>query len=74
MAYTGKLTLRNDFHQTEATVLVKNGVISPRSLKRARKKLCGMRDCCCGGIRGTQDMVIDLWFGEQGEYARVSNP
>ena len=71
--YNGKLTLRNDFHHTSATVTVKDGVISGSSLKRAKKKLCGMKDCSCGSIRGRQDMVIDVCYDYDGEYATVSH-
>ena len=53
-----KLTLKNDFHNTRATVIVKDGYISAGSMRRARKKLCGMHDCCCGDIRGPQDAEI----------------
>jgi len=70
--YTGKLTLKNDLHGTEATVIVKDGIISTASLKRARKKLCGMKDCACGDIRGIQDMIIDICYDYNGEYAKVS--
>ena len=77
MNYSGKLTLRNDFHNTEATVIVKDGVISAGSLKRAEKKLCGMKDCCCGGIRGrqyTKDgtlIIVEREYDYYGEYARI---
>ncbi len=59
MKYTGKLTLRNDFHNTEATVKVNNGRIKADAMKRAEKKLCGMKECSCGGMRGPQDMIIE---------------
>lgn len=57
--YSGKLTLKNDFHNTETVVVVKDGVITARSMQRAFKILCGIKDCQCGGIRGPQDMIID---------------
>ena len=68
----GKLTLRNDYHNTEATVIVKNGIISHSSLKRARAKLCGMKNCYCGDIRGIQDMIIDICYDWDGEFAKVA--
>jgi len=46
------LTLKNDFHNSSATVRVTDGFISARGWERARKLLCGIRDCKCGGIRG----------------------
>lgn len=70
--YNGKLTLRNDFHNTEATVIVKNGIISHSALKRARAKLCGIQECSCGEIRGPQDMIIDRCYDCDGEYVNVS--
>ena len=59
------ITLRNDFHGSRATLRVDQhtalsalpGVpgsasvaISRRQFARAHKALCGMADCCCGGI------------------------
>lgn len=43
-----KITLRNDFHNTEATFLLRaDGTISGRTMKRILKALCGMDDCTC---------------------------
>lgn len=59
-----KITLSNDFHETEATVVPrKYGPPSPttgqqryavshRTAQRLRKELCGQEDCCCGGTFG----------------------
>lgn len=69
--FNGRLTLRNDFHGTTAAVIVKNGIISHSSLKRVRAKLCGMKDCSCGGIRGIQEMFFDYCYDRDGEYAKV---
>jgi hypothetical protein len=71
------VTLRNDFHNTEARVRVRGlsygpeGELSARQLQRARQKLCGIRGCTCGGIRGHQtapdgrrmnvDYTVDGW-------------
>ena len=57
--YQDKLTLSNDFHNTETVVMVKDGIISAGSMKRAKKKLCGMKDCQCGGLRGEQAVVLE---------------
>lgn len=54
-----KATLKNDFHNTEATVLVSEGKVSEAAMIRAGKKLCGIKDCTCGGVRGTQDFNIE---------------
>lgn len=52
-----KITLTNDFHNTEANVLAErlsngNLSININQYKRACRKLCGMNDCMCGDIRG----------------------
>jgi len=45
-----KITLHNEFHNTTATLIPRNGRLNKRQLARAHKSLCGMSDCCCGGI------------------------
>jgi hypothetical protein len=50
-----KITLRNDLHGSEAVVIAKDGIVSPESIRRAIRKLCGISDCRCGGIHGHQD-------------------
>jgi hypothetical protein len=45
----GKLTLRNDFHNTETTV--RSIHLSARTVRRVENTLCGIWDCKCGGIR-----------------------
>lgn len=44
-----KVTLRNDFHNSEARVSIP---ASPAAVKRAMRKLCGIAGCTCGSIRG----------------------
>jgi hypothetical protein len=55
------VTLTNDFHNTQATLILKpiesgrfagKFSISAESAKRARKKLCPNIDCKCGGTFG----------------------
>jgi len=50
------ITLRNDFHRSEARVRIEGipGNLSPAQVQRARKVLCGLHDCTCGGVRGPQ--------------------
>ena len=45
-----EITLRNDFHNSEATVRVAElpAVLSRGQVKRAAIKLCGIYGCCCG--------------------------
>jgi hypothetical protein len=56
-----KITLSNEFHSTEATVipqLIADGrfkgyyKISRKVAMRLRNELCGMSDCSCGGNFG----------------------
>jgi hypothetical protein len=64
-----QITLSNDFHNTRATMRVADcrrhihNVLtvypSASQLKRAKRSLCGMADCCCSGdagIRGRQTL------------------
>ncbi len=45
------ITLTNDFHGSAVRVRVDHtGLLTPRQYKRADKVLCGISDCCCGGI------------------------
>lgn len=69
-----KCTIYNNFHNTEATVIV-NGEnakrfhpnrlhirLSKNQVYRTQKKLCGIKDCKCGracGARGPQCVDID---------------
>lgn len=64
-----KITLTNDFHNTEATVipqLITEGrhkgyyKISRKTAMRLRNELCGSSDCVCGGN-----------FGERGQQGEV---
>ena len=65
--FSGRLTLRNDYHATQAVVIVKNGIVSGDSLKRAEKKLCGRLGCFCGRIVGEQDLTIERRCGRDGK-------
>ena len=61
--FSGRLTLRNDYHATQAVVVVKNGIVSSDSLRRAEKKLCGRLGCYCGRIVGEQDLTVERRCG-----------
>ena len=56
-----KLTLINDFHNTEVTLLAKatprDGIweLSPHQVRRAARALC-CADCICGGFAGQRGM------------------
>lgn len=69
-----KITLRNDFHNTEAVVIPHNlhgreGFLSARQVKRADRKLCGMSDCTCGGI--TRDVRFEYAYSEGSGFVEV---
>ena len=51
----------NDFHNTSVAFLapVDGGTLSKATTKRIFRTLCGMSDCCCGGIRGKQTEMPD---------------
>ena len=58
------ITLTNEFHNSAASVRVPAAdaatgrvIITASQAKRAAKKLCGMMDCTCGGIRGGEWIV-----------------
>ena len=66
------ITLKNEFHHTEARVRVRDvetyeflgkvflsGELSPRQISRARAKLCGNPHCSCGSFRALEQMVWD---------------
>ncbi len=63
-----KVILQNDFHLTTAKVEVddEQSVLSPNQYNRAMRKLCGIKCCYCGGLRGKitdeQDNEIDYMF------------
>ena len=60
-----RITLKNCFHGTEATINLKpNKPASRGQMKRAYDKLCGMSECRCGGVRGGQEMPEGLWLEE----------
>lgn len=57
-----KITLTNDFHNTETTIEIKEGGLVPISqIKKAKNELCGIKGCACSnasGQRGRQEYAI----------------
>lgn len=53
-----KITLTNNFHNTET--LVHSTKLSPATMRRVYRALCGISDCKCGGIRGRQKQVLEV--------------
>ena len=63
-----KVTFKNSFHNTEATVIVgKDGKISSRQIARAAKKLCGMSDCCCDDELNEIQFIPDHSLANHGD-------
>jgi len=54
-----KITLTNDFHRTEHTIIVRNGVVSHRAASNSQRKLCGVDGCICGGPMGQRGTQVD---------------
>ena len=58
-----RITLKNNFHSTEYTLVVPFGLpLSEYQIRRCRKRLCGVEDCLCGGVlgeRGPQNVVVE---------------
>ena len=62
------ITLRNDFHDTEVRAIPKwnetgfTGTLSASQVRRIKRELCGMDDCICGAIRGSQEVSIEEFW------------
>ena len=54
------ITLRNDFHNTTTTVWPQDHRLTAEQIAEAKRRLCGSSDCMCGGIRGRQDVRLEL--------------
>ena len=82
------ITLVNDFHGTEAVVLareiaphwecghhVEHAIygLTHRQVLRARRKLCGIAGCTCGGIAGERggQWWVDVWH--ESHWLRAEN-
>jgi hypothetical protein len=47
------LELKNDFHNTSVRIRARVGQrLSPRTIQRIQRALCGMDDCLCSGWLG----------------------
>ena len=47
-----KLTIRNTYHNTQATLHARGSRLSGPQADRCRRKLCGIPTCYCGGYLG----------------------
>ena len=71
-----RVTRRNDFHRTTATVRVevrsqnvsgyveRFAYLSPSQTRRVGRKLCGIKGCSCGTIRGDQPTDVSVRFAQ----------
>jgi hypothetical protein len=60
-----KITLTNDFHDTQITLRPRNGKLSLRQVNKSKRRLCPSRDCICGdalGTRGEQSVEIEQLY------------
>jgi len=63
-----KITLTNDYHNTEITLASKGDYLSAGQVVKARRTLCGVSGCTCGddlGRRGQQDNEIEPLIDNQ---------
>lgn len=71
-----KITIRNNFHNTEAYVTIRNGnTITGATARRIEKKLCGVSGCKCGGVlgeRGPQEFTYDYQLDERFKVVSVT--
>lgn len=69
-----KITLSNNFHNTEATANVKSYsakdeyIISKRTARRLRRELCGSKDCTCGDTFGARPNRIEIYQEDADNY------
>lgn len=72
---TRKITVTNDFHNTSATMRVRvapiahHVIITQAQWERAMRKLCNIKECCCGQLRGAQETPLE--GREYAEYTLV---
>ncbi len=56
------VTVRNDLHETETTIHVRDGLVSLPQAYQAWRALCGSEGCQCGnalGMRGPSNVRIE---------------
>lgn len=61
------ITLTNDFHNTAIRLRVNGERLSIHQMQRARRALCGVEGCICGGAAGERggeysvEPIYDRW-------------
>ena len=72
-----RITISNSFHRTEVTLSVPwHCRLSRYQIRRARRELCGVDGCQCGGVlgeRGQQEpgLRIDIVGNDRDGFPRV---
>ena len=61
-----KITLTNNFHDTAINLVVRGAQLSLHQVRRARRALCGMADCQCGGDLGERGGSNPMVYLERG--------
>jgi hypothetical protein len=60
METTMKRTLTNNFHNTSVTLILSDGkTLSAWQVRKARRVLCGQKDCLCGDAAGCRPQQIE---------------
>lgn len=55
------MILHNDYHHRQVRVNLRGSTqLSPRQVRTARKVLCGIEGCTCGGIAGECPVIQSL--------------
>ena len=73
-----KIDFQNDYHNTHVTTIAEiisvtennsiKAIIPCETALRIERKLCGMKDCCCGVFRGDQTIT------STGEIIHIEEP
>lgn len=69
-----KITLYNNYHNTEVKLIPNNGRLTHSQMERSRRVLCGCSGCACGddfGARGPQESIITM-DSDRGFFDRTS--
>ena len=62
------MLITNDFHNTAARVHPgPGGRLSPATVRRVRRELCGLAGCVCGGFLGERGRQPDGAYWERDE-------
>jgi len=58
-----RITITNSFHNSSVRLdLPDDGILSTRQVRRARRELCGIPTCVCGGNLGERGKQFAVWL------------